>query len=405
VRAVLTFAGLCLATALPLLAQGGGKEEVFEAVDPYTRGQAEALAKAGYKSFGPFAWGAKHDTKELAQTVGGVAILFVETPHFKLASSLKSYECTNDKRENERVAAELKRLKARLPRIEVRERDLDPWLRVHLYAQRLEELYADFERRFGVSDADFALDAEGKMPPGMGEGPFLGQKEKFTVLLAEKNSTLARYVKRYFDADEERCFRAQFKEGGWFFGITAESRQTDGAYLDAALHCVLVEGMVHNLIDAFRNEGWRVPPWFKHGAAHGFARTIDERWFLFGGNELVQSREEEYWVWEPRVFGLVSNKAAPPWTESLTWQDQNSLSGHAHMVVWSRVQYLFQLRNGKQREFLMALTERPPDSETGFDGRASPDRQNKALVAAYGSDAEALDAAWARWVQKTYAKK
>jgi hypothetical protein len=49
-------------------------------------------------------------------------------------------------------------------------------MRLHLYAQRLEDLYAAFEKSFGLAPADFP-DPDERKPsegPKLGVGPYLG---------------------------------------------------------------------------------------------------------------------------------------------------------------------------------------------------------------------------------------
>ena len=58
--------------------------------------------------------------------------------------------------------------------------------------------YADFQKRMGVTDADFPQTPDrGKPEDYRGEGPYLGMRGKFTVLLFEKSSALARYGERW----------------------------------------------------------------------------------------------------------------------------------------------------------------------------------------------------------------
>ena len=69
----------------------------------------------------------------------------------------------------------------------------DPWLRAHLWARRLEKWYADFVTTFGITPADFEeLARKAKAGESMGEGPYLGMKDKFVVLLTEKRSNFGR---------------------------------------------------------------------------------------------------------------------------------------------------------------------------------------------------------------------
>src|SRR5260221_3805982 len=115
-------------------------EEVFEKTDPYTRGAKEELARAGYASLGPFHWADGIETQDIEETFGGLRVLWVETAHFKLGSTLPTYECPPDDLEKTRLKDELARLGKRLPRARREAAKLDPWLRLHLYAQPLDEL-------------------------------------------------------------------------------------------------------------------------------------------------------------------------------------------------------------------------------------------------------------------------
>jgi hypothetical protein len=68
----------------------------FPKVDPYTLGEAETLARVGHASFGPFLWGDGHSTAQVEQELGGVPLIWVETAHFKLGSSLPEYTDAKD---------------------------------------------------------------------------------------------------------------------------------------------------------------------------------------------------------------------------------------------------------------------------------------------------------------------
>src|SRR5262249_8103394 len=81
----------------------------FPKVDPYTGGAAEALSRAAYVSFGPFLGGDNHSTAQIRHELGGTPLIFVETAHFKLGSSLPEYELTKDAAENAKLRDELER--------------------------------------------------------------------------------------------------------------------------------------------------------------------------------------------------------------------------------------------------------------------------------------------------------
>ena len=68
------------------------KDEAFEKVDPYTKGDAAAMEKAGYQSFGPFLFAECIKTQDIEAALGNVQLLWVETEHFKRCSTLRTYK-------------------------------------------------------------------------------------------------------------------------------------------------------------------------------------------------------------------------------------------------------------------------------------------------------------------------
>src|SRR5215831_10959826 len=114
------------ATAPPQSQGQDSKEEVLEKVDPYTRGEKEALEKAGYASLGPFEWAEGLRTDDVKETLGAGEVLWVETAHFKIGSTLQSYRYHNDNKEEKALDAELARLKPRLEHYQPPKNKIDP---------------------------------------------------------------------------------------------------------------------------------------------------------------------------------------------------------------------------------------------------------------------------------------
>src|SRR5262245_53415678 len=173
-----------------------GEIKPFPKIDPYTKDAPDAKTKAGYASFGPFRFGDAHTTTQIEETLGGIPLIWVETEHFKLGSGLPEYAIADDAQEKEHIRAELERLAARLPDVKPKLKKLDPWLRLHLYAQRLEDLYRGFLAEFDLEESQFPNappDPKRRTGPYMGEGRYLGMSSKYTVLLFDKKSALSRY--------------------------------------------------------------------------------------------------------------------------------------------------------------------------------------------------------------------
>ena len=234
-------------------------------------------------------------------------------------------------------------------------RTLDPWLRLHLYAQRLEELYARFEEVFDLEADDFPAETlEAAAPRGpMGRGPHLGAAGKFRVLLLEKASGLARYSGTWLGGPVDIACRHYYPElDAFFFGISYEF--LTGAYRnDGALFCAVAHGVVQNLASAFRG-AHENPLWWSLGLARWFAREIDPRYQIYTGGKDDDARGEDESDWEPKVRARVGHGVFPSTEDMLDWSDPAALSFADHMILWSRVDYV--LRRPKTAH---ALPRRP----------------------------------------------
>src|SRR5688572_19793294 len=107
VRLRFALAALCvtLLAVLPCAAQGS-KDEVFEAVDPYTGGERAGIDRAGYVGLGPFPLWEGVRTTDVEEAIGR-RVIWIETAHFKVGSTLETYKpAKGDPREEKRIKEE-----------------------------------------------------------------------------------------------------------------------------------------------------------------------------------------------------------------------------------------------------------------------------------------------------------
>lgn len=337
----------------------------------------------------------------------GARVRWVETEHFLVGSTLRTYRLRGDQREAKKLDQELARLARRLARWKPPRNELDPWLRLHLYAQRLEEQHADFLRRFGLADADFAGPRAGTGAPSgqgpgyMGEGPWLGQERKFAVLLFDRSSHHGRFAKRWYAREPTASYREWLPGGGVLLAVDAQAWREHGFELDAVLHCVVAHDLAMNQVEGLRKSWGAAPLWFRLGVAYGYSRRVDERWTVYA-ERTFRGAEGDSWVWEPRIRGLVSNKGGASWAEMLAWSDPARLKPHDHMLAWSRVDWLCGAKDADLRALALAFSERPAEVPEADRARVARERQVEALRAATGRSPEELDEAWRRHVLSRY---
>src|SRR5262245_63873355 len=96
-----------LATAL-LAAAAPGQKDVPPPPrqDPYTAAVDKAMAALGVVSYGPFPWADGLRSEDIDKVLGDNRILWLETAHFRIGSTLKPIDVADDVDARKEVLAE-----------------------------------------------------------------------------------------------------------------------------------------------------------------------------------------------------------------------------------------------------------------------------------------------------------
>ena len=404
-RLCLTLPVLLCVTLLP--AQSRKKDDASWRKDPYTQDKEELMQAAGYISKGPFPWGDKHDSAQIEHVLGKeVKLLWLETAHFRIGCSLTPFKIPKDREEKEHLLAELAELRKILPRIPKRPKMIDRWLRMHLFARRFENTYADFCKRLGVTDSDFPPKALARSDERqMGMGPYLGQPDKYTVLMFAKKSSCGHYTKTFLDQITENAIRHNFSDRGSLSYITCAEFAEGGLTNDSALHCEAVFNIVHGLIDGFRYYTHNAPHWFRQGLAHWYLRRVNPKHNVYGEYKRFDADPKMLWNWAPRVRARARYDHFPRAAEMLTWRWEDEKTLVDSMMVWSRVDYLMSLGDEPFAKFLTLMKGPIPMVGLMPTKQEILTRQTFALEQAWGLDAQSFDERWKAWVIAEYPKK
>jgi hypothetical protein len=395
--------------ALPVAAQHDDKLPKWR-IDPYTKNDPAAMKKAGYVSFGPFPFGSIADKPVSSATIDAsleyIQILWVETKHFRIGMNLPKWAVPMDMETRTKIRKELEELQKVLPSVNPKARELDPWLRLHMNAQRLEKLYAETSTLFGVKDEDFPADpSKVVITPGaryMGYGPYLGMKDKFLVLVLEKTGPYEQYMKNYLGRPTKHPQRWHFKEVSQILiAFPTEDEQFPRKH-DTALHCSLAFNVSQNLLDGFRYYAYDLPVWIREGFGHWNERRVDGKWPSYDQNEgsIADMRTIERWEPYCRQLIAVGGKFAP-FTEVVGWRDFGDITFNDHITVWSRMDWLLSQGPEKWQKFLFGVKGRV-DANWQADQNDLVGATREALQAAYGVSIIDFDRKWAEWVKAHY---
>ena len=349
-----------------------------------------------------------HTTAAIRALETRTQFTFLETAHFRLASSLADAIPPVDLGQRRRLQEELELLRSRGYAAPTQPRLLNRTLRAHLYALRLERLYEDVSRRFGVCDADFPSEVSHRRDATyLGEGPFFGMRQRFLVVLCENESTLARYCDAFLKRSTNHNGVRHFfrKEGCLFFGAAEIGQQTSVAS-DRALHAALAYNVTHNLVDAFKYYWHEVPFWLQEGFAHWERRQIDEATdlFTFLPTGLPEKNRVLDWATSVRARTQLSNFT--PLRDALPWLDDRTIEFGDHLAIWSRVDFILR-RHPAAFGKLMRAIKGPELKGATFTPTAERllQRQVDALNTVFGWTPEAFDTAWTAFAKETYPRK
>src|SRR5262245_5674140 len=390
---------LVLGTVEHPLAQEPKSVRAVTSADPYTEASPAAMAKAGYVSFGPFPIGSGHDTRDVMALLGDEPLLWIETAHFRIGCALSPLPLRGDQQWIDSTKDELKRLKVRLPKLNADTRELDPWLRTHLVAQRCEELYGELQSNLGVRDDSFP-DAPGNRSVGnprlfFGIGPYLGNPGKFAVLIMQRVSSLARYTRTYQGRETPHPRRYfDCPAGCMIFSVAEES--TNGLMKDDfALYTHLVYNLAFSLYNSYRYAAHDLPPWLVVGLAHWHGRRICPRFPAY--ERAVDDADHElrdFWRWDERAPGLLRNRAFEPIETLMERADPNAFGIEQHIQSWAFVDFLMTTRKIATMQFLHdmkapfhELKQQPSHAEL-------LERAKTCLASSFRLDAAGLEAEW-----------
>ncbi len=373
-----------------------GQSSPAEAIDPFTKGEPAALARAGYAALGSIPFGTQHNSRDVADLLRGEPLLWIETAHFRIGCALSSLKLQGDGDWVARTKKEIAELRKRLPTLPADCRDLQPWLRAHLIALRCEAIYAEVRATLGVTDAMFEA-PESRDPERveyLGPGPHLGMSEKFAVLLLQKGSNLARYSRRYMGGRETmEPYRYCPSGGPHVFAIaeeSAEGRMRD----DFALHTQLAYNLTWMLFDGYRGTAIELPAWLALGLSHAQARRISPRFAAWERRVGGEGETSDFWKWGDRARGLAKHGAFEPLAALIARTDAAAFGMEQQIEAWAFVDWALQHRRKELMGFLHHY--RDPTQSAWMAGRTKGREERIAACwsKAFGRDIAAVEAEW-----------
>lgn len=369
--------------------------------DPYTRGGKEKYVEAaGYASMGGFEFGAPPDTTaEVSALLEDVELRWIETEHFELGVGLPKVKVT--KEERKKVARELTRLQKALPSVKPESKMLDPWLRAHLYAQRLEDHYRTVQEVLGVTDETFAANKEiwDIGTPYWGIGRYMGQMGKFEVLLLPSEKAATTFLTARLGLTTKLSQRWNIRERDSLI-LVAHTGQGQ-LNVDEGMHGHVLFNVTHMMLNGFKHYSYDKPIWVREGAAHWFERQLNPRFNTFDSSEGSAAEVFKKADWRAPTLKLVKSKDCPSFASIVKIRTFAELDRPHHLVTWSVFDFLMAEHPDFLKTYLGTISGIKNEQHID-DATTLPDVQRELFRDELGMTYAQFERAWKAWVQESY---
>ncbi len=360
---------------------------------PWCHGDPERMRAAKIVSHGGFEFAAE-DTAWTDRFFGGRDLYWIESAHFELGLALGQHKVSPD--EAKKVRAELQELAEVLPDVDPKTRVLEPFMRAHLYALRVEKAYARFLELMQVEEANFP---DGRSTwllgtPYWGEGPYLGQKGKFELLVLPTASDQAMFLKEQFGLIVKRTQRWNVVPRDSLIVVTnlAENELRS----DEQIHGHVVFNLAINMLDGFKHYSYDTACWLREGLGHFMEREINPRYNTYDASEGSNGVRANKENWDAEVKQLVAAGRAPRVAEMTALKTYAEFELRHHYACWSMTRFMVETNpqgygclNGKLHG--RKLPDGMPDAEN------LDDAQREAFSECFGLSYAQFDEAWRAW--------
>jgi len=361
---------------------------------PYCHGEPELMEASGILSHGGFRI-AKSTTAEIDAKFPREPIYWVETEHFEIGMAVDDYRVHAQERDGFRE--ELTELMEVFDGIKPKTRTIDPWLRVHIYALRLERGWSRFLEFARVKNSDFPDGTRQRLfgEKYMGEGPYVGMRSKFEfLLLARADDHVALLLEKH-GLGSPRSHRVHAVDTGTL-GLMTHLTEP-GLRRDEALHAHFVFNLGHNMLDGYKHYSYDQPVWFKVGFAHLMGRQVSLKFNNFDGSEGSQQLQSRVEDWHGEVRKLIRKGDAPTVARLLGAKIYGELELADHYASWSMLAYLAEVHPEGFACILDSMTGLVDDFG-GIQSGALNDRLREAFQECLGLSFMDFDRAWQEWL-------
>lgn len=371
------------------LQQGNKKEEIC----PWCKNDPKRLEASGSITHGPIQFG-KKTNDDIAKRLPAPRWIFLETKHIKFASSLGPESIPLNERA--RIEAELERLRKAFPNIPKKVAQLDPWLRIHLMAAKTEEYYTKFQNILNVNDKDFPASRQA-VGPYMGDGLYLGEREKFEILVHVDRKTHSLFTEDNMGARATDALRWHFKDP---HRLSVSIAAVDDLTSDKYLFPHVLHNATHLWFCAYKHFSFDPPVWLDEGLAHYLELDSSKDLNItFCSDEGAGPERERSKDYLSAAKTLIDKDKATSFAELLRRGTFADLKKDDHITSYAKVRFLAEAHAEKFAKLLGGVKGQLDDR--GYpSGKDLPGLQRQLFKELWNWTPDQFDAEFAIWIKK-----
>lgn len=384
---------LLLVLAAPLSAQ---KSKAANAPEncPWCHGKPNVMGDAGIVNHGGFKFGA-NDSGWAENFFGGKDIYWIESAHFRIGLCIGPQKVQPD--EAKKIRAELTELAKVLPEVDPKTRVLEPFMRTHLYAYRCEKTWTRFLELMRAKESDFP---DGRSvwllgTPYWGEGPYVGMKDKFELLVLPTAADQLGYLMQQFGLSMKRTQRWHMLDRGAMTVVT--NVQENELYDDQKIHGHVVFNQAINLLDGYKHYSYDTFCWLREGLGHFMEREINPRFNTYDASEGSLGVKVNKVNWDIEVKELIAAGKAPRVAELTALKTYGEFEMRHHYVCWSMTRFMIETNPEGYACLNNQLHGRKRASDGMPDSEDLLSAQRNAFVECLGMNYVQFDEAWRTW--------
>lgn len=386
--------------------------------------EPDAMAQGHIISHEPFEIFFQSSSSDIEEKTGEKNILWIETEHFRIGSALESWRVPI--KEKKSYLQELTQFSKLFPDINPQTKKLDPWMRLHLMAWRVENLYEEMMTMFGWDEDPFAklpkestfidaaqgdwteilkkewLEHQGRqdgLPQWLGLGRYFGMPMKYEILILEDEKPFSILKKEYIgvlDPLPQRWHNSWRPQGvnpvsrSLWYGI---STKVDKITHDQHVHNALLHNTAINILDGYMLYLLEAPMWLRVGIGHYYSKRNDLRFNFYDLDEGAIEFSEDAEKWYPLVRKMVSRGDSKGFAKLGQSRNFGDLNFDDHLEAWSKVCFLYSSQPSAFGKWVRLL-------KTNQNRTNNLTAQREALKEAFNWTFSQADTAWETWVME-----